>query len=228
MHCRRASSVGPKGQTARYYPSVPLLCRHPWKPLESPRAPSTGILAPKMTLRLRSLAALTLSLGLVLGSRMACAQNTDAQASFDQARTAFEAGQFGPALRGFQHVFEISGDHAVLFNIAVTYERLGQPGEAARTLRRFLVAEPDVSNRAEIEARIARLEDAERALASTAPAESASGADKQHACADSCCTPRGTAPPCRGSSRVRAPWSLPPAPLSSARRRSNTQTRRPG
>ena len=56
----------------------------------------------------------------------------DARVLFEQGLTDFRTGNFRPALTAFQRVFELTGNHAVLFNIAVTWQRLGEPGEAAR------------------------------------------------------------------------------------------------
>ena len=91
------------------------------------------------------------------------------QALFEQGHANFRAGNFRPALTAFQRVFELTGNHAVLFNIAITWQRLGEPGEAARTLRRYLVAEPAAPNRMDLESQIRTLEEQDRALHPPAP-----------------------------------------------------------
>jgi hypothetical protein len=69
----------------------------------------------------------------------------------DRAMNDFRAGNFRPALQNFQRTFDLTGNPAILFNIAVTWQRLGEPGEAARALRRYLIAQPQALNRADVE-----------------------------------------------------------------------------
>lgn len=118
--------------------------------------------------------AVVCALGASLSIRAApaAAQQDEARAVYLQGAQAFAAGQFRPALVAFQRAFEVTGDSAILFNIGVTWERLGEPGEAARTLRRYLVAVPNPPNRVEIEQRIEALDHADSQLH---PASSAAG-----------------------------------------------------
>jgi hypothetical protein len=108
-------------------------------------------------------------------AQTATAAADDPRALLQRAMDDFRAGNFRPALQTFQRTYDLTGNPAVLFNIAVTLQRLGEPGEAARTLRRFLIAQPQAPNRAEVENQIRTLEaeDAHLHPASAGPASAA-------------------------------------------------------
>ena len=79
---------------------------------------------------------------------------------FESARTAFNAGDYQTALARFKQAYEASARPGLLFNIATTLDRLRQDDEALATFERFLAADPAVTNRAEIDARIRSLRSA--------------------------------------------------------------------
>ena len=76
---------------------------------------------------------------------------------FESARAAFNSGDYTTALARFRSAYDASARPGLLFNIATTLDRLRQDDEALATFERFLAADPNVSNRAEIDARIRSL-----------------------------------------------------------------------
>lgn len=91
----------------------------------------------------------------------------EARSLFAAGRTAFEAGRFESALERFREAYELSGRAALLYNIGTAADRLRRDAEALEAFRAYVAAEPDASNRGEVEARIAVLE---RAVAAAEPA----------------------------------------------------------
>lgn len=121
----------------------------------------------------RLLGVITLALVLsLLPSRPALAQSTDesmdveAHALFEAGRTAFAAGRFADALGHFQRAYDLSHRGALLYNIGQCQDRLRRDADALTSFRGFLEAVPDASQRGEVEARIAILE---QALSQAAP-----------------------------------------------------------
>lgn len=76
---------------------------------------------------------------------------------FESAREAFANGDYPVALTRFRQAYEASARPAMLFNIATTLDRLRQDEEACATFERYLAADRDIPNRAEIEARVRSL-----------------------------------------------------------------------
>jgi tetratricopeptide (TPR) repeat protein len=79
-----------------------------------------------------------------------------------------ESGEHDAAIAEYRKAYELKAEPRYLFDIARSYANLGVPERAAFFYRRYLAAQPDAADRAEVEARIAELE---RALpAPAAPA----------------------------------------------------------
>jgi tetratricopeptide (TPR) repeat protein len=62
----------------------------------------------------------------------------EAQAHFAAGRNHFERGHYEEALVEFEAAYELSGRPALLYNLYLTYERLGRLEEAANHLERYL------------------------------------------------------------------------------------------
>ncbi len=77
---------------------------------------------------------------------------------FLAGREAFVRGDFEEAEHLWERAFALSGRAALLLNLAVVRQRLGRPKAAARALRDYLWLQPRDERRAELRARIERLE----------------------------------------------------------------------
>ena len=84
-------------------------------------------------------------------------RDTDARVEFQLGKSAYEQKNFQQALEHFKKSYTLSGEAALLYNIASTQQNLDRPGEAARSLRDYLSARPQDPDRAELERRIASL-----------------------------------------------------------------------
>jgi tetratricopeptide (TPR) repeat protein len=78
-------------------------------------------------------------------------------------RSYFGQERYAEALKEFNEAYRLSHRSAFLYNIGVCYENLGQPEQAIDAFERFL--REDTSDRADVEARIAKL----RSQVSTSP-----------------------------------------------------------
>jgi tetratricopeptide (TPR) repeat protein len=78
-----------------------------------------------------------------------------ARAKFQEGLRAFEEGRYGDALANFEEAHTLSRRAAILYNIGVCHERLGQHAEAITAFEAYLAAEPGTPNRAAIERQIA-------------------------------------------------------------------------
>src|SRR5438093_10102438 len=106
-----------------------------------------------------ALAALLSSLSMSLCTAAAWAQAPEEPAVLLQrARDDLNAGNYQRALDALRRVFDATGNHAVLEDIATAHQRLGEPAEGARALRRYLDLEPAATDRAEVERRVAELD----------------------------------------------------------------------
>ena len=87
-------------------------------------------------------------------------QNLDqaARLTFQSAREAFSQGDYETALARFTQAYDLSGRSALLYNIAVTLDRLRRDAEALAKFREYLEVAPNAPDRAEVEARIRVLE----------------------------------------------------------------------
>lgn len=97
-------------------------------------------------------------------------RDEEARALFEAGRTAFEAGRFSDALAHFEHSYELSARHVLLFSIGICHDRLRQDEEALEAFETYLELVPDAANAAEVSGRIDVLR---RAIAERRPAEPA-------------------------------------------------------
>jgi len=72
----------------------------------------------------------------------------------------FQVGDYAHALQEFQKAYDLNHQPGLEYKIALCHERLGQPGQAAQQLRRFLGDERPqaIPNRAALELRVRDLE----------------------------------------------------------------------
>ena len=91
-------------------------------------------------------------------------RDEDAKAAYAAGKSAYEAKHFEEALDRFKRSYVLSGQPALLYNIASTLQQLNRPGDAADTLRDFVKARPTDPDRPEIEKRISDLVQAQQLL----------------------------------------------------------------
>lgn len=110
-------------------------------------------------------------MGLILAGAIATGRASaqplpqDPGAIFSVGIEAFEAGNFRRALEAFERVFALRGSPDLLFNIYRCHRAMGDPERAVNALRRYLVARPEVPERATLEGELAALDAEARALA---------------------------------------------------------------
>lgn len=109
----------------------------------------------------------TLALAQTLTQTEADAQ---ARTHFDSGHLYFDRGEYEDALREFQAAYDLSHRAALLYNLYLSYERLGRTGEAADSLQHYLGSDVVIAteDRSNLEARLENLR--ERAAAATAAA----------------------------------------------------------
>jgi len=86
------------------------------------------------------------------------AQKQEVRQHYEKASRAYDVQKFQEAIEEYQKTYEISGDPAMLFNVAQAYRLNGQPQESIYYYRRYLERSPTASNRAATEQKIAELE----------------------------------------------------------------------
>lgn len=105
---------------------------------------------------------------LVMAAGPASAQSGDgtASANDEEARARFEAGEralarsdFEAALQDFERAYALSPRPGLLFNIGLAAQRARRRERALEAFREYLRLVPEAPNRADVEARIADLED---------------------------------------------------------------------
>jgi tetratricopeptide (TPR) repeat protein len=91
----------------------------------------------------------------------------EARSLFEAGSVAFEEGRFENAMSYFRQAHSLSHRPALLYNIAMTADRLRHDEEALEAYRAYLEAVPDAPQRASV---VARIDILEQAIASRAPA----------------------------------------------------------
>jgi hypothetical protein len=86
-----------------------------------------------------------------------------AKQAYEEALRAFNLGQWDEAVAGFQKSYKLSGDAALLFNVAQAQRQAGHVKEAIIAYKAFLRERPATPNREMIEAKIRDLETAAEA-----------------------------------------------------------------
>jgi hypothetical protein len=101
-------------------------------------------------------------LGVAAAPGVAIAQTPADKESLDhykKGRTHYDLGRFDDAINEFQQAYELKPDPAYLFNIAQAYRQKGDPAKAVFFYKRYLALYPTAPNKADVEKRIAELED---------------------------------------------------------------------
>src|SRR5215510_12950478 len=114
----------------------------------------------------------TLALALVAGagSTVVAQPDTKAEArtSYEQGKRMYAAGDYKGAIAAFSRAEQLAPSPYNDFNIALCYDKLGDAEIAVKYYRSYLGKVPDASNKAAVEASIARLEAAQKAASSKA------------------------------------------------------------
>lgn len=86
-------------------------------------------------------------------------QIEQAKKAFLEGKVQFDKGKYGDAVEKFKESYRLSRNPLLLFNIALTFERLGTKDMALFYYRKFLTDAPkDAAQRADAEASVAALE----------------------------------------------------------------------
>ena len=80
-----------------------------------------------------------------------------AKAHFLAGQSYYDQASYTDALREFNEAYRISKRPALLYNVARCYEALDQYDEAVKMLQRYLDEDPETTDRAAVETRIANL-----------------------------------------------------------------------
>jgi tetratricopeptide (TPR) repeat protein len=99
-----------------------------------------------------------------------------ARQHYARGKELFAAAEYRQAIGEFAAADKLAPSPLLEFNIALCHERLLERGEAIRRYRLYLSRVPDAKNRADVEQRIARLEEAMKAEADARSAPPAAGA----------------------------------------------------
>jgi tetratricopeptide (TPR) repeat protein len=104
---------------------------------------------------------------------LAAAADTDAheaKAHFERGMAHFNLQEYEQAAREFEDAYRLKPDPAILFNLAQAHRLAGHDERALHLYRAYLRTVPDAPNRADVEARVAALEDAVARRKATSPA----------------------------------------------------------
>ncbi len=111
-------------------------------------------------MRILAQAVATVALCAVLFPAVATAQDEldeRARTHFQAGTSYFEAAQYEDALREFEEAYRLSNRVGLLYNVAISHERLGHWSEAADYLERYLEQQPDIDNREVLELKVRNL-----------------------------------------------------------------------
>jgi tetratricopeptide (TPR) repeat protein len=112
----------------------------------------------------RSRAAIAMAPGLavlavLLAARTAHAEDkAGAKEHYAHARSLYDLGHFAEAAQEFEAAYQLKNDPAFLYDLAQSYRQAGNPEQALHFYRTYLRYVPKPANRAEIDQRIAALE----------------------------------------------------------------------
>ena len=107
--------------------------------------------------RPRAFRLLTIAL-LLVASAARAEDKTAAKERYAHARSLYDLGHFAEAAKEFEAAYELKNDPAFLYDLAQSYRQAGNPEQALHFYRTYLRYVPKPANRAEIDGRIAALE----------------------------------------------------------------------
>jgi tetratricopeptide (TPR) repeat protein len=96
--------------------------------------------------------------GVVAAQSPATGSEAEARAAFERGRVLYDSGEFVQAAQAFEEAHRLSGRDALLYNLYLAHRDANQPEQAAVALRGFLTKVENIENRAQLEARLAALE----------------------------------------------------------------------
>ena len=142
-----------------------------------------------------------------------------ARKHFDRGLHLAQAGRYSEAIVEFDQAYQLSPHFAVLFNLGQAYGASGQPSQASRTLRRYLVeggAQIPADRRKQVEEEIARQEQrVAREKANPAATTPPAMAPAPLPALAPAAPPPSTPPPVSGLA-APSPPAAPPAPAVGA------------
>jgi tetratricopeptide (TPR) repeat protein len=96
---------------------------------------------------------------------------SEAREHYQKGTSFYDLGKYNDAVREFEAAYQIKNDPALLYNLAQSHRQAGNSEQALHFYRTYLRRVPKAPNRAEIEGRIAQLEQlvAQKNAAQTAP-----------------------------------------------------------
>lgn len=95
-----------------------------------------------------------------------------AKQAYEEALRAFNLGQWDEAVAGFQKSYKLSGDAALLFNVAQAQRQAGHVKEAIVAYKAFLREKPETPHREMIETKLKELESGADAKTAAKPTDS--------------------------------------------------------
>lgn len=95
-----------------------------------------------------------------------------AKQAYEEALRAFNLGQWDEAVAGFQKSYKLSGDAALLFNVAQAQRQAGHVKEAIIAYKAFLREKPETPHREMIETKLKELESGADAKTAAKPVDS--------------------------------------------------------
>jgi tetratricopeptide (TPR) repeat protein len=107
---------------------------------------------------LTAIFAIAASTGIARESHAQSHGKQTAESHYDKGMKAYTLGHFSEAIEEFERAFELRSEPIFLYNIAQSHRQSNSPQRAIFFYRRYLEADPNVKNRAEIEKRIKDLE----------------------------------------------------------------------
>jgi tetratricopeptide (TPR) repeat protein len=122
-----------------------------------------------------ALAALVIGAGFPSGlARAADTSKEEARQHYRKGEQLFDVGRWDEAAAEFEQAYALKSDPIFIYNMAQAYRRKGEAKRALELYKNFLIKAPNTPKRAEVEERIAALqeqvEQANRAAKSAAPA----------------------------------------------------------
>lgn len=94
-----------------------------------------------------------------VGPRIARADTASAKPFYDRGIVEYNLGHFAEAIVQFEKAYEQDRAPILLFNIAQAHRQSGNPERALFFYRRYLEGDPSAANRADVEKRMAELDE---------------------------------------------------------------------
>src|SRR3954471_23754073 len=111
-------------------------------------------------------------LALVFATRASADERSEARAHYHAGVKHFSGGDFKSAIREFSAAQQLAPADLNNYNLALCYDKLGEPEPAIQYYRAYLDKVPNTDKRAEIDASVARLDAAAKSVAAKKADES--------------------------------------------------------